>query len=176
MKYFTPKRYVAFNSRDRVVANRANDEWEQALTDYRQHLKKINGRLIKSVKAFVKSRSLHDADYRGWGKKSLPGGLAELGILAVKMRRQRFVIFYQLVGEPSERHPVTAKVFETTRPQWLYDEFDVTDAGDMTHEILFSNGTVLKFCFSHFSIFELRSGVRLTAILGSLNKWHQVVQ
>src|SRR5262249_18635358 len=116
---------------------------------------------------FVQTMSLHDADYLGWGEEYLPGKLARLAFVVVKLKKRLIAVLYQLDGEPSENHLSAVKkprVFDATRPQWLYDEFDVTDAGAMTHEILLSNGCILKFRFSHFWIRGLPAKFKFHAI------------
>ena len=118
MKYFTPQRYVAFNSADDSVADRANDDWEQTIAAYRQHLKSVQSRLPIKVR--------HDG--------------------------QVHVLTYLLVAEPLVSRPIESPVFETDQPHWLYDEFDLDDAGTVTHRILLSDGPVLSLRFVAFDL------------------------
>jgi hypothetical protein len=57
--------------------------------------------------------------------------------------------------------PCKEAIFETSQPQWLYDEFDVTPKGTLTHEILLSDGLVLKFRFSSFRILKVPEKIKL---------------
>src|SRR5271165_3957990 len=38
MKFFTPELFIKFNSPDDVVADRADEDWEAAIREYRSHL------------------------------------------------------------------------------------------------------------------------------------------
>ncbi len=152
MKYFTPQRYVAFNSADDSVADRANDDWEQTIAAYRQHLKSVQSRLPIKVRQFATDLCLHDAEYLGLSKISIPGNAGDLAVLSVRHDGQVHVLTYLLVAEPLVSRPVESPVFETDQPHWLYDEFDLDDAGTVTHRILLSDGRVVSLRFVAFDL------------------------
>ena len=150
MKYFTPARYVAFNASDDGVANNADEEWEQALSDYRKHVRRIRGKLPTSVRHLGEKLCLHDAEYLGMTKISIPGSPGDVAILSVRAGHQPSLLVYVLAAEPFVSRPLEAVIFETTHPHWLYDEIDVGEDGILTHEILLSDGRVLKLRFVAF--------------------------
>lgn len=71
MKYFTADRYKANQAIDDDAAAKANDDWEEQLRLYDERLKEIDGKLPESVKLFMKTCCLHDADFDNWACFSL---------------------------------------------------------------------------------------------------------
>jgi hypothetical protein len=145
MKHFTPERYLRFESLDdREAFLAAQDEWEKALTAYREQLQRIRKELPphnRSLRGFVLSVHsvyLHDAR-----------------VLAMYRSEEDFVITlqppsdpdrltvlsYKLVGEPSIGQDVLPPERCREQIEWLYDELDL-DGPEPTlrHNILLSNG------------------------------------
>src|SRR4051794_32832671 len=50
MKFFTPELYLRYNSPDDAEADRADEEWEEALRAYRDHLAKYSRDMNDRVK------------------------------------------------------------------------------------------------------------------------------
>ena len=50
MKFFTPELYIRCNSTDDVDTDRADEEWEKALRDYKKHLVKHSKDMNDRVK------------------------------------------------------------------------------------------------------------------------------
>src|SRR5690242_13872707 len=62
MRYFTTDRYLRLGTPDDEQAFlAAQQEWENALTGYREHLQRIRKELPRSLRQLVASVSLHDA-------------------------------------------------------------------------------------------------------------------
>ena len=152
MNYFTPERYVAFNSPDAAVADRADDEWERSIVAYRRHLKRIQPQLPAKVRQLATDICFHDAEYLGMSKISIPGNAGDLAVLSVRHGGQVHVLTYLLVAEPLVSRPVEAAVFKADHPHWLYDEFDIDDSGTVTHHILISDGRVVSLRFVAFDL------------------------
>ena len=144
MKYFTPERYIAFNSADDAVADRADEDWERAMAAYRRNLKRIESQLPDKVRQFATDVCLHDAEYLGLSKISIPGNAGDLAVLSLRLDGKDYVLTYLLLAEPLVSRPTEAAIFQTDRPHWLYDEFDVEESGAVTHCILLSDGRVVS--------------------------------
>jgi hypothetical protein len=160
MKYFKPELFVAFNSEDARIANRASQTWEQAVTAYDQHLRSIRRRLPPAVRKLSKLY-LHDAEYRGFvGELDAPEN--RFAQLIVKQHEQWFSFSYFLLEEPLVTQPINDRVFSEHGVHWLYDELDLRGPTDVSHEIFFSNGSVFRFRFRHLTILMIATEDRQT--------------
>ncbi len=174
MKYFTAERYS--RSQDEVYDE---TDWDAQLAAYDSRLQQIDGDLPQSVKGFMKTCHLHDADFdkwacfalghprrvefvvrqQNWGdhkyvcvmryKLAAPGHVATLGHAATSG---------QTIHEGAGFYrPEFASANQ--RPDyvahWLYDEWDyLGEVGGnkiFRHSILLSNGVEFDFIFSEFS-------------------------
>lgn len=172
MKYFTPERYVEFNSDDPAVADKADADWGQATADYRKHVRKIVRRLPGKSRELAESICLHDALYLGYLKAPVPKSSGELAVVAVEQGDDVVLLIYVLAEEPSFSPPHKADVFSDIAVHWLYDEVDATDRGAFSHEILLSNGRVLSVKFVAFDMltvnkddFDISRPDRLSAVV-----------
>lgn len=157
MRYFTPELLLRFRSLDDDVADTAEAAWEQAIKRYRRHWKKISPQLPESVRRFHDEYCLHDADVFGPAKLSvqtLPWGFHDVVLVAQPLNpsfpeHPNTLLFlqYAMAAEPIVEVPVRADAFHLERPTWLYDEFDLIEPGVFVHEILLSDGRVVKLRF-----------------------------
>ncbi len=155
MKYFTPELYVRFNSRDPDEADRADKEWDAAQDRYEKHLKRIRRRLPEKVRVLSNKLCLHDAEYQGFANSPLAPLPWQLAIVRVQQADKVYFLLYVLTEDPEIKRPVVSKVFSKEQPRWLYDEVDLEESGDFCHEILISNGLVLRLVFQQFDFFEI---------------------
>jgi hypothetical protein len=147
MKYFTPDLLARFGSPDDDIADAANAEWEEALKQYRKHLKDIYFDLPEPARVLAESISMHDAvlDDLDFDEKR---GVLLLWLSPEDHPGNRVQVEYHLAaplevvrhGRPENDDPVV----------WLYDEFDVADADRQvfTHSILFAGGLELIISFT----------------------------
>lgn len=150
MKYFTPERYLRLGSLDDEKAFLvAQEQWEEALSSYREQLQRIRKELPRGLRNFIESVHLHDARVLTMHQTeeeffitlqppSDPGRLAVLGYKVV----EEPVIEQNALPPDPRRGPI----------EWLYDELDLdwpegprglpAPAGKPTirHNILLSNG------------------------------------
>ena len=147
MKYFTPELYLRFNSKDRTVAAKANDEWETAIEEYRNHLRQIGPRLVPNVRKLAKSLSLHDAHYLGLRQPKIRHLQHPIAVLATQAEATTFLLVYTLAREPELRDAKPHWRFSKKQVHWLYDEFDIDSRGNQQHEVLLSNGKIIKLRF-----------------------------
>ncbi len=160
MKYFTPELFIKGNSPDDDVVDQAEAEWERASARYRRHYRKIARHLPESLRAFNDQCCLHDADVFGPARLSvhtLPWGFLDVVIVAQNTNtlvpehlNTLMFLQYGVTAEPSVDVPVSSEVFYPGRTIWLYDEIDLIKPGIFSHEILFSDGRVVKLCFREF--------------------------
>jgi hypothetical protein len=72
MRYFTRKLYQEFNSPDDEIADRADEEWEEAIRKYHKHLESILGWMPANV-IKLSQLNLHDAEVLARVEESQPG-------------------------------------------------------------------------------------------------------
>ena len=68
------------------------------------------------------------------------------------------MLFYSVADDPVIETPVSSEVFHPAQPIWLYEEVDVVESGLFSHEILVSDGRIIKIRFTdfHYSIVPLK--------------------
>ena len=152
MKFFTPECYVRFNSPEASVANRADSDWERALTAYRKHLRSLRLKLSPSVARLANDACLHDAEYLGFSKMTMPAMTGDVATIAVRKDGAVNFLVYVLADEPLVTRPLESEAFDVSQPHWLYDEVDVVGTGIFQHEILLSDGRVLSVRFTAFDM------------------------
>jgi hypothetical protein len=165
MRFFTPDLYLRFNSEDDQVADRADEEVEDAIRGYREHLQAIRPGLPPAVTE-LDAMNLHDAELlaakegtgpfpQPWPVPDFFPGLWWAGMmLALKRRSEVTVLLYALADPPRWTDPVAGWYFSPERTHWLYDEVDATDRrGVFVHRILFSDGRVLELFFVSVTVF-----------------------
>lgn len=62
MKYFTPELFATLNSDDRNVVRKTSARWDQAVAEYKRHLKSIQRKLPSAVRRLA-ALYLHDAQF-----------------------------------------------------------------------------------------------------------------
>ncbi len=152
MKFLPPELYVRFNSDVTAVADRANADWERALAAYRKHLRSIRLKLPASVACLVGDSCLHDAEYLGFTKMTMPAMTGDVALIAVRKGGTVNFLVYVLDGEPMVTRPLEADVFDVSQPHWLYDEIDIAREGVFRHDILLSDGRELYVQFTAFDM------------------------
>lgn len=159
MRFFTPERYIQFNSPDDEVADRANEAWEKALDEYRRHLGTIQEKMPSQVRK-VAELCLHDAELLGFEQETQPlfsfpepfwpGPLwSTMAILSLKQDQTIRSLIYLLWDRVREYPAKEDWPFSKARKHWLYDELDVApdQRGAFLHRILFSDGSVVELPF-----------------------------
>ena len=158
MRFFTPELFIKFNSPDDVVADRADEDWETAIREYRSHLEGLRNQMPSQVKKLA-GLSLHDAEILAC---ELPIerflALSDLqpfpfwfgfAILSVKQGDEIFSLFYVLWDRVRRHQSIESWPFSKLRTHWLYDEVDVAPIGRgmFLHRVLLSDGTVIEIPF-----------------------------
>lgn len=151
MRFFTPERYVQFNSVDDVVADRADAEWENAVQDYRRHLDGIRDRLSSHGKELTEL-CLHDAQVHTWEKEINPtsnGQWSAVAVMTLQSDHSIVTLIYSLWEQVRETVSPKDWPFSEKRSHWLYDEIDIEPKRRRSywHRILLSDGRVLAIPF-----------------------------
>ena len=168
MKYLRPEILVQSNSLDLEEASKAGDEWDVALQKYRRHLKAVKKRLPMKAVRFVDELFLHDSEFIGVNlhRHDSPafGPPVKCARVFVRTDVALILIDYQLAVEFEIVNGLLPERLVSGQPLWLYDEFDFDEVRRLAmHEVLLSNGTVIKFLFHGFDYAVLP----LTAIPGT---------
>jgi hypothetical protein len=170
MKYFTPQFYLDFNADDPAIADRADEQWERAVQQYRKHVKRIRSRLPDNVRELAERVDLHDAEYLGYAKVPAPRPSGDVALVTVQRGETTFLLVYVLADEPTFSEPIRNTVFSDEQVHWLYDEVDVVDERVWSHEILLSSGRILMLRFVAFDVLTFRpEGNGLTASVGAVH-------
>lgn len=159
MRFFTPELYVRFNSSDDSIADRANDEWEDALRRYQEHLNKIWDRLPSHVRS-VSELCLHDAEVLAFQKEiQVPAALLDttrsgpawsvMAMLGLKQGDAIWTLLYFLADRVREYPAPADWPFSKQKKHWLYDEIDLAPgfAHVFLHRVLYSDGSVVEIPF-----------------------------
>jgi hypothetical protein len=158
MKFFTPELYLRYNSADETEANRADEEWERTLRQYRNHLKKKSKNMSDRVKDLAERLCLHDAEWLSL-QADVPSPCIPplfpfsswVATLAVRSNGNITVLIYFLWKEIEQSHPREEWPFSKLSMHWLYDEIDVKERPSYLplywHRILWSDGRVVSIPF-----------------------------
>ena len=172
MKFFTPELLIRFNSSDDAMADRADEDWETAIRDYRRHLDELSDQMSAQLKKLA-GLCLHDAELLAVDEPMgpffpvpsafldphWPGFLTWAGfaILSVKQGDEIITLIYLLSDHIHRHASIETWPFSTARKHWLYDEIDVDPMhpGMFIHRVLMSNGTVLEIPFFSVLIHDI---------------------
>jgi hypothetical protein len=152
MKYFTPALYLRFRSTNGGDALKAHDDWELAIEAYRKHLEEIGGQMTTDVKKLAQTLCLHDADYLGMALLPTLDSGKPLAVLLIRQNTSRTFLVYLLSEQPLTEAFDGEWPYSTEQVHWLYDEFDVDEAGVQQHEVLLSNGQIVTLRFHEMQI------------------------
>jgi len=138
----------------RNVADRATDEWEEALARYGRYYNRIKGKLPSSVRRFHDECSLHDADVfapalispkgRNGRRRELVIVTQNINTLYAEHLNTLITLRYTLADDPVIEMPAGTKDFDQAQPQWLYDEWSLVRPGVFCHAIFISDGRVIR--------------------------------
>ena len=155
MKFFTPELFVQGNSLNPTLVDQSEAAWEEALDRYGIHFQSIADSLPESMRRFCDEQCLHDADV--FAPALIDGPPKQVMIVAQQVNTLRpetlntlITLRYDVVEDPTIEIPVVSELFSDRCPVWLYEEIDVVAPGVFSHEILYSDGRVLKILFHDF--------------------------
>ena len=157
MKYFTPERYLRLgNLDDEAAFMTAQEDWEKALSSYREQLQRIRKDLPRSLRNLVESVYLHDSRVLTMHQDDATFFVT----LQPPSDPERLVVLgYSLVEEPLIDPNALPPHLRREPIEWLYDELDLdrpegprglpalSGEPTMRHSILLSNGweVLLRF-------------------------------
>jgi hypothetical protein len=157
MKYFTAERYLSLGNLDNEQSFlAAQQQWEEALVAYRDHLKRIRKKLPRSLGQLVESVYLHDARVLTMSQSNQDFFIT---LQPLSLPTHLIVLSYSLVEEPVIEQNVLPPQRCREPIEWLYDELDLDrlegprglpdPAGKPTirHDILLSNGWEVRLRF-----------------------------
>ena len=164
MKYITPALIERMNDPSIKVIMRALEEWEKRLAAYERYLKRIWRRLPPSVRRYLDTCRLHDAEFAGavqigpgrpkkaTSRQRSDGPLGKLLLLAREGTRL-VSLRYDLAARLDTKLVLPEK-FRSSKPLWMYDEFELGRGGVIEHHILISSGEELTVRFRKFEVVE----------------------
>jgi hypothetical protein len=150
MKYITPDLIERMNDPSMKVIMRALEEWEERLAAYEARLKRIKAKLPQSVRRYLATCRLHDAEFIGAGH--VQGARSKL-VMLVHQGDRLISLEYELAGRV-DTSVVLPEKFRSSKPLWMYDEFELGRDGVIEHHILISSGEELTVRFRKFEVVE----------------------
>jgi hypothetical protein len=154
MRFFTPDLYLSYNSSNDEDADLADEEWEEALRDYRSHLASFSNEMNPRVKELAEIACLHDAELLSL-QEDIPEPfltpLSPFPVATISLRQgsRIFVLIYTLWGKLVQYPSPKGWPFSKGRSHWLYDEIDLERRQPRLywHRVLFSDGRVIGVPF-----------------------------
>jgi hypothetical protein len=172
MKYFTPERYLCLgNLDDEKDFLAAQQQWEDAIADYRKQFQRIRKQLPRGLRTLVESVYLHDA--RVLTMHSLEQDFF-VTLQPPSTPEHLVVLSYSLVEEPIVEQQVLPPERCREPIEWLYDELDLdrpegprglpAREGKPTfrHDILLSNGWEVRL---HFRSARVKRPLRIIPVV-----------
>jgi hypothetical protein len=163
MRFFTPELLAQGNTADADAVVQVDEAWEEATERYAQHLAAIECSLPESLRSFHCDSCLHDAEIYGPTQSMSPAngnGTAAARSVTLTARRGEasgpdaadalIILHYEALAGPTFSRPIVSEAIETSKPLWLNEEVDVVAPGVYSHEILLSDGHVVKIVFRDF--------------------------
>jgi len=70
-----------------------------------------------------------------------------IAVLAIQTEATTYLLVYTLAKKPEIHATKPHWRFSKKQVRWLYDEFDIDSRGNQQHEVLLSNGKIIKLRF-----------------------------
>lgn len=159
MKFFTPELLIRLNEANGPTAEQAYADWDAAGQAAKNHDASIRHRIPPKLAEFIDTVCLHDAEWMGLNvSPSHNGTHAQAAVINVRQGDDVVSMVYDLYEEPHWSGPTPASRIWTGDEQLicLYDEIDVASDAQFSHEILLSNGKIVRLVFCHFNFFVSR--------------------
>jgi hypothetical protein len=156
MKFFTPERYLRLgNLADERTFLAAQEDWEQAVQRYRDHLGRVGKALPARLRRLVGTVCLHDARVLDMWQDG--GRRLTVTLLPESEPARLVVLAYSLAGPPRVERGVLPPERCSEPVAWLYDELGVSRTTDgktrtFTHDILLSNGWEMRLRFHRVGV------------------------
>jgi hypothetical protein len=156
MRFFTRELYLRFNSPDDAVADRADAEWEEAVSAYHMHLGRVSKTMNDRVRKFAEELCLHDAELLALQEDvatapTPPPTRTPVAIVSLRGIGRIFSLFYLSWGEIVLSTAPDAWPFSPRRLHWLYDEIDLDPEPSpfhrYYHHVMLSDGREISIPF-----------------------------
>lgn len=159
MKFINPNLLVRMNETDDDEEHeRLDAEWEADGEAGIAHYAQIKDRLPPKLAEFIDTVCLHDAEWMGLNvSPGFNGTQSPVAVINVRQGDKIFSLIYDLYEEPQWSPPIPSHIFSEEQLTCLYDEVDLVDDVTFTHEILVSNGRILRLVFFQFIFFAGRN-------------------
>jgi hypothetical protein len=112
------------------------------------------------LRKFHAEQCLHDADILApallprsapWKEPEVVIVAQQINTLLPEFVNTLAILEYTITADPIVEVPFQADVFKNVRPIWLYEEVDLVGPGIFCHEILISDGRVIRLQFRDFN-------------------------
>jgi hypothetical protein len=158
VRFISPDLYVRINEERGPDSERLYDEWDALGEAGRAHYARIKGRLPPKLAEFIDTVCLHDAEWMGLNVSSpVEGAHESVAVINIRQDNNVLSLVYDLYQEPQWSTPIQSRIFSDEQLICLYDEVDLLSDVMFSHEILISNGRILRLVFFHFDFFVSRA-------------------
>jgi hypothetical protein len=161
VRFINPDLLVRMNETDHdEEVERLDAEWEANGQAGRAHYEQIKEQLPPKLVEFTNTVCLHDAEWMGLNVSlSSNGSHGPVAVINIRQNDDVLSLIYDLYEEPQLSAPIQAKMFSAGDEQLicLYDEVDLLNDVKFSHEILLSNGKIVRLVFFQFDFFVSRT-------------------
>ncbi|MGP0068761.1 MAG: hypothetical protein ACLQGP_34810 [Isosphaeraceae bacterium] len=156
MRFYKRELYLQFTATDIAIADRADVEWEHAVSDYHAHLGRFSSTMNDRVRKFAEELCLHETELLALQEEvvrspALNPTQTPVAIVSLRGIGRIFNLFYLSWGESSLSTAPESWPFSPIRLQWLYDEIDLDPEPSSFpryyHHIMLSDGRELSIPF-----------------------------
>jgi len=147
MKYFTRERYPALQEGGDAAMDAGDAAWAEAVDRYDAYLQTIRAEMPEAVRELLDGFHWHDARVLSMGRR---GPTFIISVQLDVQPNELVTITFNLTGTPEIRQDLFPWATADAAPAWLYEELELSGAGDQSHFvhlILFSNGWEMRLPF-----------------------------
>ena len=156
--YFIPELYLRISSSDKMIADQASAEWEDANQHYYQYLETILPKMTAEARNLAEFSCLHDTTLIDFREITAHETTVEL---VVRNEEQLLTRLTYICWAPVRQSlPRTDLPTDCNGINWVLDEFQmvVELPSRFVHRILFSDGRRVEIPFSDVGMHTFRSG------------------
>lgn len=165
MRFMGPAQFIRMNEAADDEEDLLDSEWEASAQAARAHYGAIKDRLPPKLAEFIAATCVHDAEWMGLSISSRGnGGGPQVAVANLRLDDDVLSLVYDLYEPPQWSDPIPSTVWtDDEHLICLYDEIDLMSDAKFSHEILLSNGRVVRFVFFQFDFHTSHSVPALPA-------------
>ena len=159
MRFFTRELYLRVNLPDDAIADRADADWEMAVSAYHRHLSHFSKTMNDRVRKFAEELCLHDMELLALQEDvvtlpTLSPAQTPVAIISLRGIGRIFSLFYLSWGEIILSTAPEGWPFSPLPLHWLYDEIELdperSPSHRYNHHVMLSDGR--EICIPFYDV------------------------